>query len=126
MDEPVQGVDYNGEIALYKLIDNIRHRLNCGVLLISHDLHVVMSTTDKVICLNGHVCCSGTPASVASSEEFKSLFGEHTSSGLTLYKHHHDHEHLPDGKINNFSKSSSNINQKNMNKDQKNSEAKNA
>ena len=126
LDEPVQGVDYNGEIALYKLIDNIRNRLNCGVLLISHDLHVVMSTTDKVICLNGHVCCSGTPASVASSEEFKSLFGEHTSSGLTLYKHHHDHEHLPDGKINNFSKSSSNINQKNMNKDQKNSEAKNA
>ena len=126
LDEPVQGVDYNGEIALYKLIDSIRNRLNCGVLLISHDLHVVMSTTDKVICLNGHVCCSGTPASVASSEEFKSLFGEHTSSGLTLYKHHHDHEHLPDGKINNLSQTPSIINQKNLHKNQSNAEAENA
>ncbi|MEK9934959.1 MAG: ATP-binding cassette domain-containing protein, partial [Rhodobiaceae bacterium] len=57
LDEPVQGVDFNGEIALYKLIEDIRSRLDCGVLLISHDLHVVMSTTDRVICLNGHVCC---------------------------------------------------------------------
>jgi len=126
LDEPVQGVDYNGEIALYKLIDNIRNRLNCGVLLISHDLHVVMSTTDKVICLNGHVCCSGTPASVASSEEFKSLFGEHATSGLTLYKHHHEHEHLPDGKIKNLSQNSSYTNQKNMNKRKTKNEAKNA
>ena len=126
LDEPVQGVDYNGEIALYKLIDNIRNRLNCGVLLISHDLHVVMSTTDKVICLNGHVCCSGTPASVASSEEFKSLFGDHASSGLTLYKHHHDHEHLPDGKISNLPQPPSNINRKNTNKGRTNAEAENA
>ena len=104
LDEPVQGVDFNGEIALYKLIDQIRNKLNCAVLLISHDLHVVMSTTDRVICLNGHICCSGTPASVASSEEFKSLFGEHTSSGLSLYKHQHDHEHLPDGQISSLSR----------------------
>jgi zinc transport system ATP-binding protein len=69
------------------------------VLLISHDLHVVMSTTDRVICLNGHVCCSGTPANVASSDEFKSLFGERAASGLALYEHRHDHEHLPDGRI---------------------------
>ena len=99
LDEPVQGVDFNGEIALYKLIEDIRNRLDCGVLLISHDLHVVMSTTDRVICLNGHVCCSGTPANVASSEEFKSLFGERAASGLALYEHRHDHEHLPDGRI---------------------------
>lgn len=99
LDEPVQGVDFNGEIALYKLIEAIRNRLNCGVLLISHDLHVVMSTTDRVICLNGHVCCSGTPAKVASSSEFRSLFGDHAASGLAFYEHHHDHDHLPDGRI---------------------------
>jgi zinc transport system ATP-binding protein len=103
LDEPVQGVDFNGEIALYKLIEDIRSRLDCGVLLISHDLHVVMSTTDRVICLNGHVCCSGTPANVALSDEFRSLFGEHAASGLALYEHRHDHEHLPDGRIRNGS-----------------------
>lgn len=103
LDEPVQGVDFNGEIALYKLIEDIRSRLDCGVLLISHDLHVVMSTTDRVICLNGHVCCSGTPANVAVSDEFRSLFGEHAASGLALYEHRHDHEHLPDGRIRNGS-----------------------
>lgn len=99
LDEPVQGVDYNGEIALYQLIENIRNKLDCGVLLISHDLHVVMSTTDRVICLNGHICCSGTPAKVASSDEFRSLFGERAASGLTLYNHRHDHEHLSDGRL---------------------------
>ena len=99
LDEPVQGVDYNGEIALYKLIEDIRNQLNCGILLISHDLHVVMSTTDRVICLNGHVCCSGSPASVASSSEFEALFGSRVASSLSFYKHNHDHEHLPDGRI---------------------------
>ena len=99
LDEPVQGVDFNGEIALYQLIENIRRQLNCGILLISHDLHMVMSTTDRVICLNGHVCCSGTPASVASSSEFISLFGAHAASSLAFYEHNHDHEHLPDGRI---------------------------
>jgi zinc transport system ATP-binding protein len=99
LDEPVQGVDYNGEVALYNLIDDIRNQFDCGILLISHDLHVVMSTTDRVICLNGHVCCSGTPASVASSDAFKSLFGERAASGLALYQHRHDHEHLPDGSV---------------------------
>ncbi|HCV88541.1 MAG TPA: zinc ABC transporter ATP-binding protein, partial [Alphaproteobacteria bacterium] len=99
LDEPVQGVDFNGEIALYKLIEDIRTRLNCGVLLISHDLHVVMSKTDRVICLNGHICCSGTPATVASSDEFKSLFGDQAAPGLALYEHRHDHEHLPDGGV---------------------------
>jgi zinc transport system ATP-binding protein len=62
-----------------------------------------MSTTDRVICLNGHVCCSGTPANVALSDEFRSLFGEHAASGLALYEHRHDHEHLPDGRIRNDS-----------------------
>ena len=99
LDEPVQGIDFNGEIALYKLIENIRDRLNCGVLLISNDLHMVMSTTDRVMCLNGHVCCSGTPANVASSKEFISLFGHHAASSLAFYGHNHDHEHLPEGEI---------------------------
>jgi zinc transport system ATP-binding protein len=99
LDEPVQGVDFNGELELYKLIEDIRNQLNCGILLISHDLHVVMSTTDRVICLNGHVCCSGTPATVVSSNEFKSLFGHHASSGLAIYEHRHDHKHHLDGSV---------------------------
>ena len=96
LDEPVQGVDFNGEIALYKLIEKIRNELNCGIVLISHDLHVVMSSTDRVICLNGHVCCSGTPEVVATEPEFRSLFGDRAANELAFYKHHHDHEHLED------------------------------
>ena len=69
------------------------------MLLISHDLHVVMSTTDRVLCLNGHICCSGTPANVASTDEFRSLFGERAASGLALYEHRHDHQHMPDGRL---------------------------
>ncbi|MEO1143372.1 MAG: ATP-binding cassette domain-containing protein [Pseudomonadota bacterium] len=99
LDEPVQGVDFNGEIALYELIKKIRDDLNCGILLISHDLHVVMAATDRVICLNGHVCCSGTPTTVASSQEYKALFGARATSGLAIYEHSHDHEHLPDGRV---------------------------
>lgn len=99
LDEPVQGVDFNGEIALYRLIEDIRNKLNCGVLLISHDLHMVMSSTDRVICLNGHVCCSGTPSSVASSDEFRRLFGDRAASALALYEHRHNHEHLLDGRV---------------------------
>ena len=99
LDEPVQGVDFNGEIALYDLIKNIRDDIRCGILLISHDLHVVMAATDRVLCLNGHVCCSGTPTAVTSSEEYKSLFGARAASGLAIYEHSHDHEHLPDGRV---------------------------
>lgn len=99
LDEPVQGVDFKGEIALYDLIKKIRDDLHCGVLLISHDLHVVMAATDRVICLNGHVCCSGTPKSVASSAEYKALFGARATSGLAIYEHSHDHDHLPDGTV---------------------------
>ena len=99
LDEPVQGVDFNGEIALYDLIKQIRDDIHCGILLISHDLHVVMAATDRVICLNGHVCCSGTPTSVASSAEYKALFGARATAGLAIYEHSHDHEHLPDGRV---------------------------
>jgi zinc transport system ATP-binding protein len=99
LDEPVQGVDFSGEIALYDLIKRIRDELHCGILLISHDLHVVMAATDRVICLNGHVCCSGTPGVVASSAEYKALFGARAASTLAVYEHHHDHTHLPDGRV---------------------------
>jgi len=99
LDEPVQGVDFNGEIALYNLIKNISDSLNCGILLISHDIHFVMSSTDQVICLNGHVCCSGTPSAVAKNPAYIEIFGEHTASTLSLYKHHHDHSHSTDGSI---------------------------
>lgn len=99
LDEPVQGVDFTGEIALYDLIGKIRETHDCGILLISHDLHVVMAATDKVICLNGHVCCSGTPTVVAASPEFKALFGARAASTLAVYEHSHDHTHLPDGRV---------------------------
>ena len=99
LDEPVQGVDFKGEIALYELIKKISEDLNCGILLISHDLHVVMSATDFVVCLNGHVCCSGTPQVVAKNNEYQELFGDRASSILSLYEHKHDHTHSQDGTI---------------------------
>jgi len=101
LDEPVQGVDYNGEIALYNLIKKISVNLNCGILLISHDMHFVMSTTDHVVCLNGHICCSGTPSSVVKNPEYIKLFGEHNSETLSYYQHHHDHSHDNDGSVSN-------------------------
>lgn len=99
LDEPVQGVDFSGEVALYDLIGRIRDETGCGVLLISHDLHVVMARTDTVICLNGHVCCSGTPEAVSVSSEYAALFGPRASQTLALYRHDHDHAHLPDGTV---------------------------
>ena len=99
LDEPVQGVDFNGEIALYNLIKKISVNLNCGILLISHDMHFVMSTTDHVICLNGHICCSGSPSSVVKNPEYIKLFGEHNSETLSYYQHQHDHSHNNDGSI---------------------------
>ena len=99
LDEPVQGVDFTGEVELYALIKKISETLQCGILLISHDLHVVMSATDYVVCLNGHVCCSGTPVAVAQNKEYKELFGEKSSQLLSLYEHEHDHVHDSDGNI---------------------------
>ena len=99
LDEPVQGVDFNGEIALYDLIKKISSTLNCGILLISHDLHFVMSATDHVICLNGHICCSGTPSSVVKDSAYIELFGEHRSNTLSYYQHDHDHSHETDGSV---------------------------
>ena len=99
LDEPVQGVDYTGEAALYELIGRVRDRTGCGVLLISHDLHIVMAATDTVICLNGHVCCRGTPQAVASDPQYRQLFGRRAAAALAVYSHHHDHTHLADGRV---------------------------
>ena len=99
LDEPVQGVDYTGEIALYELIKKISDTLNCGILLISHDLHTVMTATDHVVCLDAHVCCSGTPMDVAKNNEYKTLFGEKASQILTVYEHKHDHVHSDEGQV---------------------------
>jgi zinc transport system ATP-binding protein len=99
LDEPAQGVDFNGEIALYNIIKKISDDLNCGILLISHDIHFVMSATDHVICLNGHVCCSGSPSAVVQNPAFIELFGERASSTLSVYEHHHDHTHNHDGSV---------------------------
>lgn len=99
LDEPVQGVDFAGEVALYDLIQEIRDTTGCGVLLISHDLHMVMAATDTVICLNGHVCCTGTPEVVSADPEYVRLFGQRASEALAVYRHSHDHVHLPDGRV---------------------------
>lgn len=99
LDEPLQGVDFAGEAELYEQIAQFRQRTGCGVLLISHDLHIVMAATDRVICLNGHICCSGTPTDVAASPEYARLFGIRSKSPVALYTHHHDHTHLPDGRV---------------------------
>lgn len=99
LDEPVQGVDYSGEIAIYDLISEIRNTLGCGILMISHDLHVVMAQADQVICLNGHVCCRGTPSELSKDDSYHALFGTRGSAALAVYEHHHDHVHLPDGKV---------------------------
>jgi zinc transport system ATP-binding protein len=99
LDEPVQGVDFNGEIALYDLIRQVRDQLGCGILLVSHDLHIVMSQTDTVLCLNRHVCCHGTPQAVASNPEYRRLFGPRAAETLAIYPHHHDHVHRADGTV---------------------------
>nr|WP_205909078.1 metal ABC transporter ATP-binding protein [Neorhizobium lilium] len=98
LDEPVQGVDFAGEAALYELIRTIRQTTGCGILMISHDLHMVMAGTDTVICLNGHVCCRGTPETVSQSSDYMKLFGG-SGRSLAVYSHNHDHTHLPDGRV---------------------------
>ncbi|NDK34989.1 metal ABC transporter ATP-binding protein [Rhodovulum sulfidophilum] len=93
LDEATQGLDQPGVAAFYRQIEQVRRRRGCGVLMVSHDLHVVMSASDRVICLNGHVCCQGAPHHVASAPEYRALFGEGTQGALALYTHHHDHDH---------------------------------
>jgi zinc transport system ATP-binding protein len=93
LDEPAQGVDINGQAALYELIRTLRDELNCGVLMVSHDLHLVMAATDKVICLNQHICCSGYPADISHDPAFIETFGQPVAESLAVYHHHHNHSH---------------------------------
>ncbi len=97
LDEPTTGVDINGQAQLYRLLTRIRDNTGCGILLISHDLHMVMSATDKVVCLNQHVCCQGKPDDINAHPEYLSLLEGHGE--LTIYNHHHNHQHNLDGNI---------------------------
>lgn len=93
LDEPAQGLDQPGEARLYELVAELRAELGCAVLMVSHDLHVVMAASDRVICLNGHICCEGTPMVVSAAPAYRALFGQGTHGALALYRHDHDHEH---------------------------------
>ncbi|SPF78075.1 metal ABC transporter ATP-binding protein [Pseudoprimorskyibacter insulae] len=93
LDEATQGLDQPGSAAFYRLIEELRETMGCAVLMVSHELHVVMSASDRVVCLNGHVCCHGTPDIVASAPEYRALFGTGTKGALALYRHDHDHHH---------------------------------
>ncbi len=93
LDEPMAGVDVTGQAELYQLIDRIRRHHDCGVLVVSHDLHLVMATTDRVFCLNRHICCSGAPEQVSRDPEFLAMFGPGLGRALAPYSHHHAHHH---------------------------------
>ena len=93
LDEPTQGLDQPGEAAFYRLIEEVRQDSGAGVLMVSHDLHVVMAASDRVICLNHHICCEGTPRVVSNAPEYRALFGLGTQGALALYQHEHDHSH---------------------------------
>jgi zinc transport system ATP-binding protein len=96
LDEPTQGLDQPGIAAFYRMLADLRTQTGCAVLLVSHDLHVVMAASDRVICLNGHVCCEGTPSVVSAAPEYRALFGLGTGGALALYQHAHDHDHEHD------------------------------
>ena len=99
LDEPAQGVDMTGQAELFKLITGIRDRRGCGVLMVSHDLHLVMASTDNVVCLNHHVCCTGHPETVTRHPAYIELFGPFATGELAVYTHQHDHHHGPDGEV---------------------------
>lgn len=93
LDEATQGLDQPGSAAFYRQIEAVRRDIGCAILMVSHDLHVVMAASDRVICLNGHICCEGAPAHVATAPEYRALFGAGTQGALALYRHNHDHSH---------------------------------
>ena len=95
LDEPTQGLDQPGEAAFYRLIAEVRRDTGAAILMVSHDLHVVMAASDRVICLNGHICCQGTPHVVSNAPEYRALFGQGSMGALALYQHQHDHSHAP-------------------------------
>lgn len=93
MDEPTAGMDIHGQAELYRLIQTIRDQRSCGILLVSHDLYMVMAATDRVFCLNRHLCCSGQPEDVRRHPQFLAMFGDHVAEELAVYQHRHDHAH---------------------------------
>jgi zinc transport system ATP-binding protein len=93
LDEPTTGLDQPGQAAFYRRLEEVRDKLGCAVLMVSHELHVVMSASDRVICVNGHICCEGHPETVAQAEEYRALFGTGTQGALALYRHEHSHRH---------------------------------
>lgn len=99
LDEPAQGVDINGQAILYDLIRELREELHCGVIMISHDLHLVMAATDRVICLNQHICCSGFPEDISKDPAFVETFGHQVAESLAVYHHHHNHRHNLHGDV---------------------------
>ena len=99
LDEPAQAIDVNGQAELYEMIGTIRDRRVCGILLVSHDLHLVMSATDQVVCINTHLCCAGTPDTVSRDPSYLALFGDQVAANFALYQHHHDHHHNIDGSV---------------------------
>lgn len=99
LDEPLQSVDFAGQLALFELIGEVRRRRGCGVLMVSHDLHIVMAGTDRVLCLNRHVCCKGAPDSVSRHPEYIALFGPRAAEELAVYVHAHDHGHDVSGEV---------------------------
>jgi zinc transport system ATP-binding protein len=99
LDEPVRGVDVGGQLELYDLIARLRRQRGCGVLMVSHDLHLVMAATDRVVCLNRHVCCAGKPEAVSSHPEYLALFGALPAERIALYSHRHDHRHDLHGEV---------------------------
>jgi zinc transport system ATP-binding protein len=99
LDEPVQGVDVTGQAELFGLIRTIRDRRGCGVLMVSHDLHLVMAATDIVVCLNQHVCCTGRPETVRGDPAYLALFGPAAPDAIAVYTHRHDHAHDIDGHV---------------------------
>ena len=92
----MQNLDAGGEEDFYTLLDLLNKKSGCAVLMVSHDLHVVMSSTNKVICLNKHVCCEGKPSEIAADKSFETLFH---GGRLALYEHRHNHKHLCGGGI---------------------------
>ncbi len=99
LDEPAQGVDHLGQAEFFRLIDRVRREQGCGVLIVSHDLHLVMAATDRVVCLNRHVCCSGSPEAMGSDPAYRALFGSRAADAVAIYRHHHDHHHGLSGDV---------------------------
>ena len=99
LDEPLQGVDVNGQASLYRLIASLRDELGCAIVMVSHDLHLVMAQSDSVVCLNHHVCCHGKPESVSQHPEYLRLFGHTVADNIAVYTHHHDHHHDLHGEV---------------------------